>query len=400
MCACGSWIWADRAHRVQTCTSCGSPWAQVSGKPAKEWSHRSAWTQPEGIQPMQWPKGIRKVTFAEAPPPPPPGIPRPNRRATKKAQRTAPAPVLGEELLRKLHELGSSEIISELNAAGLHAPEPAAVAGEDAAQALFEGADAETRRLMQLAGLTPPTQEAPTPMEAVQAATKSYRLATQELRDLLVKKTSLKARCDKIKGQYEAALKDFAEVTEQIRAQEGEVEKAKSTLQMTADVPAPTLLPDVVSFLQQAGIQLTAEQQEAMQQHLRNAPQTQAQPQAPDVAMETPRMPVDPRVHPSDLPEGSAADIIRGLREDLRQTQEALVQLTQAQAQSNLPRGPEASAHQTPPAAGGMATNAEVQDEAAPPSLPAKKPKTKSKDDEGNRSRSPKNKSQTSATEG
>jgi hypothetical protein len=234
----------------------------------------------------------------------------------------------------------------------------------EAIAALFEGADADTKRLMQLAGLNPPPSAPPTALEEIQAANKEYRIATQELRDLLLRRTTLKSKCDKLKGQYELALREFAEMADLIKAQEDVVQAAQSKLQAKADVPAPPLLPDLATIIQNAGITLTEDQRDAI------ARQLQSSHQVPQ--------PSDERKDPADPQDGPAADIIRTLREDLRRTQEALMQKTQ-EAQALQPPVPMVTVE--PPAGG------------SPSGGPPPK-KAKVKDPDGNRSRSPKTKSQ------
>ena len=154
---------------------------------------------------------------------------------------------------------------------------------------------------------------------------------------MLLKKASLKTKCERIKAQYEGALREFSEMAEQIRAQELIVETAKAKMQSTSDVPAPDLLPDIATILQGVGVTITPEQVAAVARQFQaqvavptgaadglqgNGPQSQTPgaqyPPAPALGV---RMPVD-LTAVEELSPDASADIIRSLRQDLIQSQQ------------------------------------------------------------------------------
>ena len=272
----------------------------------------------------QWTSASKQVSFA---PPGPPGLPSQRRPDVSAAQ--GPTEV-DAETLRKVFAEASPPVVSLLKAAGLQEPAPPEESSTEALRALYDAADAETRRLMHVAGVAPVALVPPTQMQELQAATKAHRVATQVLRDMLLKKSALKTRCDKIKSQYEMSLREFAEMAEQIKCQEQEVEKAKAQMQSTAEIPEPSMLPDIGAILQGVGVVLSPEQAEAVTRSF----QAQVVGVGLPPAGRDAHMPEDTAMPQQEQPLVDAR-LVAQLREELASTKQALAQ---AVAEVNVAR--------------------------------------------------------------
>jgi hypothetical protein len=199
----------------------------------------------------------------------------------------------------------------------------------------------------------------PTPAQAATAAGKALKEAAAALRSAVGAKVTLQARLDRAGQAYRSLLEDMKAVNQQIEERQAEVLQCQDTLkQSAAAVPEPQPLPDVLAILSGAGIDLTDDQKARINAAL------EAQPGLPDVGQQSQgagvNMPVHPQVPPESLPAGAAADIIRGLRNDLSNTQQALVQTTQA---LQIARGDPSrdSQMEGPPSPQEVAANAEHQ---------------------------------------
>lgn len=182
------------------------------------------------------------------------------------------------------------------------------------------------------------------------------------------------------------SLREFAEMAEQIKCQEQEVEKAKAQMQSTAEIPEPSMLPDIGAILQGVGVVLSPEQAEAVTRSF----QAQVVGVGLPPAGRDAHMPEDTAMPQQEQPLVDAR-LVAQLREELASTKQALAQavaeVNVARSASALP--PPVEVEPPNPAGGARSDEVKISPAEGVPGTAAKKAKV-SKSPEKRRSRSPK----------
>ena len=123
-----------------------------------------------------------------------------------------------------------------------------------------------------------PVKEPPSYSEAVSILNKQFKAETSQLREMVQQSATLQEKINKAKATYQELLKDMQSLTEKLTAKQQEVEVIQRKLQTKlaeAECTKPEPLPDETSSftalfeaLAKAGLQLDAEAQAKVQQHL------------------------------------------------------------------------------------------------------------------------------------
>ena len=90
------------------------------------------------------------------------------------------------------------------------------------------------------------------------------RRTTNKLRSLIEKKVRLQDKTEKIKSEFEQAMKQLAQVSQAIQATELEVAEAQRKVQACVKDEEDSPYKDVASYLEKEGIILSEEQAEAL----------------------------------------------------------------------------------------------------------------------------------------
>ena len=148
-------------------------------------------------------------------------------------------------------------------------------ASQTAAAELFKKTDEETRKLLLKAGLAEPEVSSPTALQEFHQVSKAYKQSTADLRDLVLRRVTLQAKCDKAKEAYAQMLKEVSVVSQEIKAKEKEVAEAHEQIRSKTEVPLPTPLPRLADILRKAGVELTPEQEKAVEAELSSNPKSE-----------------------------------------------------------------------------------------------------------------------------
>ena len=151
---------------------------------------------------------------------------------------------------------------------------------QTAAAELYKQADEETKKLLKIAGVTEPEGPPPTPLQEVHQANKAYQKHTTDLRQLVLRRVTLQSKCEKAKAAYDEMCREVQSLSEAIANKETEVAKAHLLVKTKAAVPTPTPLLRVSDILKKAGVQLTEDQIQSIEEQLKEpateAPQDEA----------------------------------------------------------------------------------------------------------------------------
>ena len=255
-----SWIFDDRINARPFCSLCGTPWKPAGEVPVTR-------QRPRG-KPKKKP---RKPTQGEN------AQDKPAKGSEPQAESQA------ETILNQVWGDLPTAVQEAVRQSGWTPPAPPGLGGtqvrgdspeeveKTAAAALFKKADEETKKLLKLAGVSEPEAPPPTALEAFYLASKAYKQSTSELRDLVFKRVTLQARCDRAKEAYALLLREVSAVSQDITAKEKEVTEAHEHIKARNAVEAPSPLPHLADILRKAGVGLTPDQERAIAAELNGA---------------------------------------------------------------------------------------------------------------------------------
>ena len=125
-----------------------------------------------------------------------------------------------------------------------------------AIETVWQGAEPAVQRLLRAAGIPPPGDYKPedeTPKQELSRHVGTYRRTTNKLRSLIEKKVRLQDKTEKIKSEFEQAMKQLAQVSQAIQATELEVAEAQKKVQACVKDEEDSPYKDVASYLKRKG---------------------------------------------------------------------------------------------------------------------------------------------------
>ena len=265
-----SWMYLERIHLKPHCTLCGKAW-DVQGP-----------TDPTRLRP-RGPKNRGKGQTGN-------GNAGGNQQNPNKVRNPPRASQAEEALLQVWAEL-PDVVQTAFKDAGYTPDFPPGLStgqiggdssghSQTAAAELYKQADEETKKLLKIAGVTEPEGPPPTPLQEVHQANKAYQKHTTDLRQLVLRRVTLQSKCEKAKAAYDDMCREVQSLSEAIANKETEVAKAHLLVKTKAAVPTPTPLLRVSDILKKAGVQLTEDQIQSIEEQLKEpateAPQDEA----------------------------------------------------------------------------------------------------------------------------
>eukprot|EP00439_Symbiodinium_sp_Y106_P076241 s514_g15.t1 len=135
---------------------------------------------------------------------------------------------------------------------------------EEAVASLWQDADPQAQKVLRACGIEPPAaEETSDPRVTLNKYLASYKSITQVHRNLVARKVRLQEKADRIKTQFEKAIKDVAEVSKEIEKAEENLGKVQSQVQeqlKNVEPPEAHKVHDLQDLLKNAGVVLTDQQ--------------------------------------------------------------------------------------------------------------------------------------------
>ena len=143
---------------------------------------------------------------------------------------------------------------------------------EEAVASLWQDADPQAQKVLRACGIEPPKADADAdPRVTLHKYLAAYKSITQAHRSLVELKVQLQARADRIKTQFEQALKELADVSKDIATAEDNLSKVQNQVQeqlKNAEPPEAKEVHDLQGLLKAAGVELSASQEGALSAYL------------------------------------------------------------------------------------------------------------------------------------
>ena len=135
---------------------------------------------------------------------------------------------------------------------------------DEAVASLWKDADPQAQQVLRACGIEPPDEDEPDPRTVLHRYLAQYKSITQQHRSLVAKKAQLQLRADKIKAQFEKAMKDLAETSKAIEQAESHLVKVQTQVQGQLKEAEPPKVQDLQGLLKNAGVSLTEDQHAAL----------------------------------------------------------------------------------------------------------------------------------------
>ena len=130
---------------------------------------------------------------------------------------------------------------------------------EEAVASLWQDADPQAQKVLRACGIEPPKADTEAdPRVTLHKYLAAYKSITQAHRSLVERKVQLQARADRIKTQFEQALKELADVSKDIATAEDNLSKVQNQVQEQLKNAEPP----------EAGVELSASQEGALSAYL------------------------------------------------------------------------------------------------------------------------------------
>ena len=225
VCACGAWLYADRASKVRWCTQCYNPWfaagaeaPRVKPKAQAKWSDWS-----------QQPAPTRKVRFTE--PQAPPGLGKGKKVAAL------------QEAIVSVWGTLPQQTQEAMKIVGVEPPQQKDPDLLELLRAQQESLPAEIRAVNE--ARAPPPK---TPVQQGLEASKDFKAATGRLRELGSKKLHLQTKIDVTKSMLKTQLDEMRALILEVEACQAEVTKISAeyeakVLAGTVEEPAEVTPP-------------------------------------------------------------------------------------------------------------------------------------------------------------
>ena len=144
---------------------------------------------------------------------------------------------------------------------------------EEAVASLWQDADPQAQKVLRACGIEPPKADTEAdPRVTLHKYLAAYKSITQAHRSLVERKVQLQARADRIKTQFEQALKEqLADVSKDIATAEDNLSKVQNQVQeqlKNAEPPEAKEVHDLQGLLKAAGVELSASQEGALSAYL------------------------------------------------------------------------------------------------------------------------------------
>ena len=143
---------------------------------------------------------------------------------------------------------------------------------EEAVASLWQDADPQAQKVLRACGIEPPKADTDAdPRVTLHKYLAAYKSITQAHRSLVERKVQLQARADRIKTQFERALKELADVSKDIATAEDNLSKVQNQVQeqlKNAEPPEAKEVHDLQGLLKAAGVELSASQEGALSAYL------------------------------------------------------------------------------------------------------------------------------------
>ena len=250
------WVWNEDLYYNPNCWHCGKAWKKTNHRERAWPSQRKKWQWPKDDATWWTRQAKTKEGMAD--------------QALSKAWGT-----LSMEAKKAIEEAGWKPQTMEpgpiwppgLPGGGSQAESMSQKEYHAAIEMVWQGAEPAVQRLLRAAGIPPPGDYKPeeeTPKQELSRHVGAYRRTTNKLRSLIEKKVRLQDKTEKIKSEFEQAMKQLAQVSQAIQATELEVAEAQRKVQACVKDEEDSPYKDVASYLEKEGIILSEEQAEAL----------------------------------------------------------------------------------------------------------------------------------------